>query len=183
MKEKNIPHFNYVLLCIFILLFIQDQIRAQEIVVDRIIAVVGKNMILESEVEAQYLQDKMQGAIEGSASNARCQILQKMLRDNLLLNQAELDSVVVSESDVERSLDQRLRYFISQFGSQEKLEEYYEKSIIEIKEEFREMVKNYMLVEQVESDITKNVFVTPNEVKEFYRNIPPDSIPLISASV
>jgi peptidyl-prolyl cis-trans isomerase SurA len=160
-----------------------DRAAAQDIVVDRIIAIVGKNMILESEVEAQYLQEKMQGNIEGSARNARCLILQKMLRDNLLLNQAELDSIVVSETDVERSLDQRLRYFVSQFGSQEKLEEYYGKSIIEIKEEFRDMVKNYMLVEQVETEITKNVFVTPSDVKDFYRNIPPDSIPLISARV
>jgi peptidyl-prolyl cis-trans isomerase SurA len=183
MKHKFSPFFGYIILYIALVLVSRDHARAQAIAVDRIIAVVGKNMILESEVEAQYLQDKMQGNIEGSAGNAKCRILQGMLRNNLLLNQAELDSVEVSESDVERSLDQRLRYFISQFGSQEKLEEYYGKTIIEIKEEFREMVKDYMLVEQVESNITKNVFVTPNEVKEFYRNIPPDSIPLIGARV
>lgn len=183
MKDKNIPLFNILIPCFILLLLLTDQLRSQEIVVDRIIAVVGKNMILESEVEAQYLQNKMQGAIEGSAGSARCLILEKMLRDDLLLNQAELDSITVSESDVDRSLDQRLRYFISQFGSQEKLEEYYGKSIIEIKEEFREMVKNYMLVEEVEKKITENVFVTPSDVREFYRNIPPDSIPLISARV
>ena len=183
MKYKIILLFSKTVLCSMFLLLLPDQARTQEIVVDRIIAIVGKNMVMESEVEAQYLQEKMQGSIEGSASYIRCQILQKMLRDNLLLNQAELDSIVVSDSDVERSLDQRLRYFISQFGSQEKLEEYYGKSIIEIKEEFRQMVKNYMLVEQVETEITKNVFVTPNDVKDFYRSIPPDSIPLISARV
>jgi len=138
-------------------------------------------MILESDVEAQYQQLKAQGAVDGEAGEIRCMILDKMLRDNLLLNQAELDSIVVSETDVERSLDQRLRYFVSQFGTEEKLEEYYGKSILEIKEEFRDMVKNYMLIEQVETEITKNVFVTPNDVKTYYRNIPPDSIPLISA--
>lgn len=173
---------GFIFLFAMLLLF-STRISAQEIVVDRIIAVVGKNMILESDVEAQYLQMKMQGEIEGSASETKCMILQKMLRDDLLLNQAELDSVEVSEGDVDRNLDQRLRYFISQFGSQEKLEEYYGKSIIAIKEEFREMVKNYMLTEQVESNITKNVFVTPNEVKAFYNNIPIDSIPLVSARV
>ncbi len=166
-----------------LMLMAGGKIAAQEIVVDRIIAVVGKNMILESEVESQYLQLKMQGSIEGSASNAKCMILQNMLRDNLLLNQAELDSIVVTDADVERSLDQRLRYFISQFGTEEKLEEYYGKSIVEIKEEFREMVKNFMLVEQVETEITKNVFVTPSDVKAYYKSIPPDSIPLISARV
>lgn len=183
MKCRKITIFNFFILTFFILFSAVDQIRAQEIVVDRIIAVVGKNMILESEVETQYLQEKMQGSIEGSATYIKCLILEKMLRDNLLLNKADLDSVVVEDADVERSLDQRLRYFISQFGSQEKLEEYYGKSLIEIKEEFREMVKDYMLVEQVETSITQNVFVTPNDVKAFYKVIPPDSIPLISARV
>jgi peptidyl-prolyl cis-trans isomerase SurA len=183
MTAKRIPSIKYLVLFLVILFSSGARIMAQDVVVDRIIAIVGKNMILESEVEAQYMQDKMQGAIEGSARNARCLILQKMLSDNLLLNQAELDSVVVSESDVDRSLDQRLRYFITQFGSQEKLEEYYGKSIIEIKEEFREMVKNYMLIDQVVSGITENVIVTPSEVKEFYRTMPVDSVPLISARV
>lgn len=183
MKDKYSPSFRFIILSMILMLMAGGKIAAQEIVVDRIIAVVGKNMILESEVESQYLQLKMQGSIEGSASNAKCMILQNMLRDNLLLNQAELDSIVVTDADVERSLDQRLRYFISQFGTEEKLEEYYGKSIVEIKEEFREMVKNFMLVEQVETEITKNVFVTPSDVKAYYKSIPPDSIPLISARV
>jgi peptidyl-prolyl cis-trans isomerase SurA len=183
MTANKISSLKNIVLFLVIFFSPVGHLLAQEMVVDRIIAIVGKNMILESEVEAQYLQEKMQGTIEGSARNARCNILQKMLSDNLLLNQAELDSVVVSESDVDRSLDQRLRYFITQFGSQEKLEEYYGKSIIEIKEEFREMVKNYMLIDQVVTGITENVIVTPSEVREFYRTIPPDSIPLISARV
>jgi peptidyl-prolyl cis-trans isomerase SurA len=183
MKDKNLPDFHWLLLCLFLIFLGGSRLWAQEIVVDRIVAIVGKNMILESDLEAQYQQLKMQGSIEGTASAAKCMILQKMLRDDLLLNQAELDSIEVSESEVERSLDQRLRYFISQFGTQEKLEEYYGKSIVEIKEEFRDMVKNYMLVEQVENEITKNVFVTPSDVKTYYRNIPTDSIPLISARV
>jgi peptidyl-prolyl cis-trans isomerase SurA len=183
MKEKIKLLSSGIFILAQIILMFPGPARAQEIVVDRVIAVVGKNMILESDIEAQYLQMKMQGGIEGSASQVKCDILQKVLRDDLLLNQAELDSVEVSDSEVEQNLDRRLRYFISQFGSQEKLEEYYEKSIIEIKEEFREMVKNYMLIEQVQNDITKNVFVTPNEVKTFYATIPIDSIPLISARV
>jgi len=182
MTYRYKPFTRNIILSLFFLVFF-GQIHAQEIVVDRIIAIVGKNMILESKVEAQYLQEKIQGTIIGSASEAKCMILQRMLHNNLLLYQAELDSVVVSENDVERSLDQRLRYFITQFGTQEKLEEYYGKSIIEIKEEFREMVRNYMLVEQVEANITEHVFVTPSDVKGFYRSIPPDSIPLINARV
>lgn len=181
MKNKLASRLRLLFMNLFILAVLPVQLFSQEMVVDRIIAVVGKNMVLESEVEAQYLQAKMQGSIEGSASSAKCMILDKMLRDDLLLNQAELDSLEVTDEDVERQLDQRLRYFISQFGSQEKLEEYYGQSIIEIKEEFREMVRNYMLVEQVVNTITEKINITPNEVREFYRTIPPDSIPLISA--
>lgn len=156
---------------------------SQDKVIDRIIAIVGKNMILESEVEAQYLQYRMQAGITGTGAEIKCQILENMLLENLLLNQAELDSVVVTDSEVEQSLDLRLRHFISQFGSQDKLEEYYQKSIIEIKEEFRELVRNQMLVKKVQESITANVFVTPSEVKAFYRTIPIDSLPLVNAEV
>ena len=184
MKARRLNAFRGILFLGMILTGLpMTGIGQDEIVVDRIVAIVGKNMILESDLESQYLQLRMQGEIEGSASSVKCQILQKMLRDNLLLNQAELDSVEVSDSDVEQNLDRRLRYFISQFGSQEKLEQYYEKSLLEIKEEFRQMVKDFMLIEQVQNDITKNVFVTPNEVKAFYGTIPSDSLPLVSARV
>lgn len=113
MKDKYRLPFRLMILSVILMQLALGRSVAQEIVVDRIIAVVGKNMILESEVESQYLQLKMQGSIEGSASSVKCMILQNMLRDNLLLNQAELDSIVVTDADVERSLDQRLRYFIS----------------------------------------------------------------------
>jgi peptidyl-prolyl cis-trans isomerase SurA len=156
---------------------------AQPQVIDRIVAVVGKNMVLESELEAQYLQRRMQGDIEGTATSVKCQILENMILENLLLNQAELDSIEVTDSQVEQELDSRLRYFISQFGSQDKLEEFYQKSIIEIKEEFRGLIKNQILVKKVQETITEKVFVTPSEVKEFYRNIPIDSLELINAEV
>lgn len=183
MKMKNILHFNYMLICLAALIFFPGKIQAQDKVVDRIIAVVGQNMVLESDIESQYLQAKMQGSIEGASRTVKCQILESMLLQNVMLNQAELDSVQVSDSEVEQSLDQRLHYFISQFGSQEKLEEYYGKTLLEIKEEFRSLVKNNMLVQKVQENITKNVFVTPSDVKVFYRQMPADSVPLISAKV
>jgi peptidyl-prolyl cis-trans isomerase SurA len=183
MKYKNIRLFNFRFVYISVLLLTVAGLHAQEQVVDRIVAVIGQNMVLESEIEAQYLQAKMQGTIEGSAQTVKCQILENMILENIMLNQAELDSVQVTDSEVEQSLDQRLRYFISQFGSKEKLEEYYGKSVVEIKEEFRTMVKNNLLVQQVQVNITKNVFVTPNDVKVFYRSMPTDSIPLINAKV
>jgi peptidyl-prolyl cis-trans isomerase SurA len=156
---------------------------AQPIAIDRIVAVVGTNAIFESEIEAQYLQYRMQGMIEGTATEVKCQILESVLLEKLLLHQAELDSIEVTDSEVEQSMDQRLRYFISQFGSQEKLEEFYQKSIVEIKEEFRELIKNQLLEEKVKNSIIEKVQVTPAEVKSYYREMPKDSIPLINSEV
>ena len=183
MKNNDLLQFNYKLIFMGILLLSLGKLNAQEKVVDRIVAVVGQNMVLESDIESQYLQAKMQGSIQGASRTVKCQILENMILENVMLNQAELDSTKVSDSEVEQSLDQRLHYFITQFGSQEKLEEYYGKSILEIKEEFRSLVKNNMLVQEVQKNITKNVFVTPSDVKEFYRDMPADSVPLISAKV
>ena len=158
-------------------------VKAQERVVDEIVAVVGQNMILESQLETQYLQARMQGMTRGGAHDSKCQILEGLLFEKLMLNQAELDSVVVSDLQVEQSLDQRIRYFIAQFGSQEKLEEFYQKSIIEIKNEFRDLVRKQLMVEQVQINITENVDVTPSEVRSYYKKMPEDSIPLINSEV
>jgi len=183
MKERTVFfHFSFLIAGFFLVLSGYHAL-SQEKVVDRIIAVVGKNMILESEIEAQYLQYRMQSGIAGSAASIKCQILENMLLENLLLNQADLDSITVAESEVEQTLDHRLRFFISQFGSQDKLEEFYQKSIIEIKEEFRDLVRNQMLVGEVQKNITANVFVTPSEVRSYFKSIPIDSLPLINTEV
>jgi peptidyl-prolyl cis-trans isomerase SurA len=118
----------------------------------------------------------MQGLVKGS-NKAKCEILENLLFQKLLLNQAELDSIVVSDEMVERNMEQRISYFVQQIGSEEKLEEYYNKSISQLKEEFRDLIKEQMLVDQAQSSITADVTVTPSEVKKFYESIPSDSIP------
>jgi peptidyl-prolyl cis-trans isomerase SurA len=97
----------------------------------------------------------------------------------LLLNEAQLDSVEVSDEMVEGEMDRRLQYFISQIGSQEKLEEYYNKSILEIKNDLRSTIHDQMLSEQVKSKITQDVSITPAEVRTYFKALPKDSIPLI----
>ena len=156
---------------------------AQEEIVDEISAIVGNNIILKSEIEAQYFQYRMQEGIKGSETTVKCSMMEDFLYQKLLLNQAEVDSIDVSDSEVELSMDQRLRYFISQFGSEEKLEEFYDKSILEIKEEMRELVREQMMVEEVQRNITTDVSITPSEVRSFYRKLPEDSIPYINAQV
>lgn len=157
-------------------------LQAQEKTIDEVVAVVGDKMILLSDIENQYLQQRLQGGIQG-AHAIRCEILENLLFQKLLIDQAVLDSVEVSDSHVDAEMDRKLRYFIAQIGSREKLEAYYKKSIPEIKEEFRELIRDQMIVETMQSNITKDIKITPSEVKAYFRRIPQDSLPLINAEV
>ncbi len=158
----------------------QDEQEVQEEqVVDQIVAVVGKSIILESDIQNQYLNARLQGMIRGSASTARCRILEELLYQKLMVTQAEVDSLTVNDVQVEGELDRRLGSFIQQFGSQDKLEAYYGKTLAEIKQELHDVVEEQMLAQQVQSSIISSVTVTPSEIKSFYRTIPQDSLPMI----
>lgn len=152
-------------------------------VIDEVVAVVGSNYILLSDVENQYMQMRMQGSIKGSAPTVKCQIIENLLFEKLLLHQAAIDSIEITPDQVDSELDRRMRYFIQQFGSQEKLEKYYGKTIITFKEELREVIADQLLVGKVQENITSTTQVTPSEVKKFFKTIPKDSIPLISSEV
>ncbi|RLD35829.1 MAG: peptidylprolyl isomerase [Bacteroidetes bacterium] len=159
-------------------------VRAQdEKVIDQIVAVIGQNIILESDIENQYYQYRMQSGIIGGGSSVRCQMLESLLFQKLLLNQAEIDSIVISDTEIQQTMDQRLRYFIAQLGSRERFEEYYGKSIEEFKEEFSSDIENQLKVEKTQGSIVENVTVTPAEVRSFFKDIPTDSIPLVNSMV
>ncbi|MBN1650383.1 MAG: peptidylprolyl isomerase [Bacteroidales bacterium] len=160
----------------------QEIDQKPQTILDEVVAVVGKNIILQSDVETQYLQYRMQGYIEGSSSTIKCDILKELVFQKLLLNQADIDSIVVSPVQVEQELDRRFRYYISQFGSQEKLEEYYHKSVDQFKEEMREIIADQIVQQDVQQEITKNVTITPKEIKVFYKEILQDSLPLINTA-
>jgi len=148
-------------------------------VIDQIAALVGGNMILQSDIENQYINYRMQGIIKGSGPEIRCSILEDMLFQKLLVTQAEVDSIVVDDAQVNAELDRRIGTFINQFGSQEKLEQYYNKSITEIKSELFNVIKEQLLAQQVQQQIIADVSVTPSEVKSYFRSLPKDSIPQI----
>ena len=150
-------------------------------VIDKIVAVVGNNIIMQSDIEEQYMQYRMQGGIKGSASSIRCEILEDMLFRKLMLNQAELDSITVSDEQIDSEVDRYIRYYLSQFGSQEKLEKYYDKPMKDIKTDLHDMLKEKQLMEEVQRKIVEGVNATPSDVREFYNNIPKDSIPMVSA--
>ncbi len=155
---------------------------AQEEIVDQVVAVVGDNIVLQSDVENQVLQIRSQGALT-PRNQLRCEVLEDLLAQKLLLNQAQVDSIEVTSSQVEMDLDRRLQMFISQVGSAENLEAYYNKSILEIKDDFRELVRDRLLTEQMQREIAGELTITPSEVKSFYNSIPPDSLPLINSQI
>ncbi|MBN2347399.1 MAG: peptidylprolyl isomerase [Bacteroidales bacterium] len=167
---------------IFLLLLIPfNEILAQAKILDQVIAVVGDKKVSQSELENQYYQMIAQGA--SPSNELRCEVLESLLSQKLLVNQAEIDSVEVTEPQIEMQLDQRMRYFVDQIGSEEKLIEYFNKSILEIKEDLRTSIKEQMVTEKMRSEITGNIKVTPSDVKNFYKNLPKDSIPYINAEV
>ncbi len=148
-------------------------------IIDRVVAVVGGNAILESDIENQYINYRMQGGISGSAAQMRCKILEDILFQKLMVAQAEFDSLTVENDQVNAELERRLSGFINQFGSQEKLEKYYGKTISEIKSELFDIVKEQMMAQQEQQNIVKDVTVTPSEIREFFNSLPEDSIPTI----
>lgn len=148
-------------------------------VIDKVVAVVGKNIILQSDVESQYVQYRMQGSFEGSSSAMRCAILEELMFQKLMLNQAEMDSLNVTDNEVEMEMNRRISDLLGRAGSQEKLESIFNKSMSEIKDELRRLVKEKSLQDQVRANILKNVVVTPAEVKSFYNSIPTDSVPMV----
>ena len=170
---------HWIIIALMLLALPMMAQNRQPQVIDKVVAVVGKNIILQSDIENQYIQYRMQGLTDGTGREVRARILEDLLLQKLMLNQAEMDSITVTDDQVEAQMDQRIRYFVTRLGSQEKLEEQFGKSMSEIKEEVRQAVKDQMLQEQVQAKIMQNVVVTPKEVKDFFNDIPNDSLPLI----
>ncbi len=158
-----------------------DGLSGQSFILDRVVAVVGEFVILQSDIESLKLQNKAQGI--SLPGDEKCAILENFLSEKLLLNQAKIDSIEISESSVEMELDNRLSYFISMIGSPEALEEYFGKSILEIKEDMRSAVRDASITRQMQSTITGDVTVTPSEIKEYYNGLSKDSVPYIDSKV
>ena len=159
-------------------------INAQDegVVVDRIIAKVDDKIILQSELEEAYLQFLSGGQIpEGSS---KCGVFESLVVNKLLVAKAEIDSVIVMEVEVDQNLDQRMQMIISQVGgNEEALESYYGKTLVEIRGEIRESVKEQLIVQRMQTTITSDLDVTPAEVQLFFSRIPQDSLPYFSAEV
>jgi peptidyl-prolyl cis-trans isomerase SurA len=154
---------------------------SQPKMIDKIVAVVGDKAILFSEVESQSVQLETQSGVKDSS--LRCKVLEEMIIQKLMLNQAEKDSVVTTDAAVDGELNKKIRYFVSQMGSIEKLEQYLGKSITEIKAEFRDKIRDQLVIQQMQGKIAGDIKVTPSDVKAYYEQIPADSLPLIESEI
>ena len=152
------------------------------IVIDKIVAKVDNNIVLKSDVERAYLDYLSNG---GRPSQERkCGILAQLISGKLMVAKAEIDSVIVAEDIVDRNLEERFRMILQQFGgSEQQLEEYYGKTMDEIKSDVRDQVKEQLTIQQMQSHITEGVKVTPAEIKRFFAKIPSDSLPYFSTEV
>ena len=150
---------------------------------DKILAVIGRNrIILQSEME-QNIQQLQQQNPAPFTDSMKCQMLQQIVMQKMLVEQAERDSLLVSDEEVEGNLDNKIRYYIHQFGSKEKLEQVAGKTIYQLKDEQKDVVKEQLMAEKMQSKLLEHTKVTPGEVQAFYNKIPKDSLPFFPATV
>ena len=176
----NLKYINMKRIFCIVFLFINHLLLAQ-VTVEGIVAIVGNNIILKSDFEQQILQYQAQGLEVDSLM--RIQVLEDLLFQKLMLHKAEIDSIEVTENDVFNEIDSRLNTFISQLGSEDQLEEYFDKKIYEIKEEMYEPIESSLIIQRVRFEITSSVDVTPKEVKNYFLNFDPDSLPMVNETV
>lgn len=151
----------------------------QGVSVDKIIARVDNYYILRSELEELFQSYKA----EGQRTPERCQLLESLIINKMLLAKAEIDSVTVEDGQVDEQLNGRMSYMVQRFGSEKNLMEAYGKSVNELKTELRQQVKDQAIVETMQQKIAGDVKITPNEVRRFFNAIPKDSLPYIPSEV
>lgn len=151
------------------------------LVIDKIAAKVDNYIILKSDVEKAYLDYLSRGEYRGS--NAKCEILQQLVVNKMMVAQAEIDSVIVQDEEVNSNLDRRMSVMLQQFGGESEIQKAYGKSIQQIRSEVFENIKEQLTIQQMQSELTAGMKVTPSEVRKFFKDIPRDSLPFFSTEV
>jgi peptidyl-prolyl cis-trans isomerase SurA len=153
---------------------------AQDKTIDQIIAVIGSNIILKSEIESMALQNQAQGIT--TDGDMKCEILENLLIEKLMVAEAELDTtIIVTDNQINQQLDMRIEYFMQHLGSEAEVEKYFGKTIPQLKSELNDVIRNEILSSQMRSKIIENIKVTPSEVRYFYRQMPEEEKPSINA--
>lgn len=178
-------HSRYIkVILLFVLITLSRIGSAQETgpLIDKIAAKVDNYIVLLSDVEFAYLDLASRGALTGD--DPKCMVLQTLITNKLLLAIADIDSVIVTDVEVDAQLSQRMQYFISQSGGDvAALEEYYGKSMDQIRAEMWDDMHDQLVGQRMRQVITDEVTITPSEVRKFFNNIPKDSLPYFSEEV
>ena len=146
--------------------------------VDGVVAQVGKEIILQSDIAIQ--REALSREVQTLTD---CQMIRELLLEKLLIHHAAIDSVIIAEEEIDENIDRRIDQLVGQIGTERRLEEYYGKSILEIKEEMRPLMRNQMTAQRMQMTITETIEVTPKEVEDAVALIPLDSLPLIGTEV
>ncbi|WP_121202142.1 peptidylprolyl isomerase [Mucilaginibacter gracilis] len=168
-------------LTLFILLTTLTFVNAQKRTLDKIAGVVGSGIILQSDVESQYAQYLVAG--NPPTPTIKGYILQQLLTQKLLAQQAVIDSVTVKDDEVDAEVDRRMRSMTMRAGGEERLEQFIGKSIIQYKDEIRPDIKEMKVAEKMRQKITEKVNVTPYDIKKYFDGIPKDSLPTYNKEV
>lgn len=159
----------------------QAQGTGMKVIADKIIAVVGDKIILRSDIYNSIDDAKRQG--QEVPPNASCMMMEQAVIQKVLMLQAQKDSLPLSDEDVEAELNQRIRYYVNQLGSEQALVDMAGKSIYQIKDDARESVRERKLAEAMQRKIVENVRITPQEVNAFFDKIPKDSLPYFESEL
>lgn len=175
----KLKYINKTAIALLLMVLIGSKTQSQ--VIDGVVAVVDDKIILKSDLDIQLGQIKEQNYT--ITEDLSCEVLNQLIVDKIFVVQAGIDSIEVTNDEVDSELNRRIEYFISMFGSSEKLEEYYGKSLFDLKEEFRDDIYQQLLSDKMRGQAFADLDVTPEEVMEFYNSIPIDSLPYFNAEV
>ena len=179
-NQNNLKSISKLKVIAIVVLLCSSIVSAQ-VTIDGIAGVVGNNIVLNSDVEQQLLQYQAQGL--EIDTTLRIQVLEDLLFQKLMLHQAVLDSVVVTENEVFNEIDSRINNFILQLGGEDQLESYFDKKVYEIKEEMFDPIESSLLIQRVRYDITSAVTITPSEIRTYFGTFPQDSLPAVNEEV
>ncbi|HTB32995.1 MAG TPA: peptidylprolyl isomerase, partial [Bacteroidia bacterium] len=178
---KNVFHFVFSLLFLIVapLSIVAQQAMSPQLV-DKVVAVIGGKIILQSEVverTQEYMNEKV-----ADTNGIRCKVIEDLMYEKLLLIEAEKDStIIITDAQVEQEFDKRMSYYISQLGSKEAFEKWYGKSVEQYKEELKPDVRDLLMAQQMRGKVIDNLTVSPEDVRKYYEGIPKDSIPGVNA--
>lgn len=155
--------------------------QTKRVVADKIIAVIGDKIVLKSDLD-NSLADMVRQGVE-LPENAQCLTLEQAMGIKALVLQAEKDSLPITDEEIEADIDNRIRSYITQLGSKDELERVAGKSVYQMKEDFRDAIRDQKLAQAMRNKVVQDIRITPKEVQEYFNKIPTDSLPLYESEV